>query len=171
MVSSADGTKLAAVENSGQIYTSIDSGVTWTARDSNRNWRSIASSEYGTKLVATVYGGGIYTSTDSGATWSAKAVMPLNWRAIASSADGSTLTAAVYNGEIWKSTDSGANWTEINSTRKWSGISISDNGNVLAAVESGGTVYVSQKRDRRKIQSVSRNFFRGIRINFILEVT
>ncbi|MEI6052127.1 MAG: leucine-rich repeat protein, partial [Opitutaceae bacterium] len=45
IASSADGTKLAAVEYTGQIYTSTDSGVTWTAQASgSRNWVSIASS-------------------------------------------------------------------------------------------------------------------------------
>ena len=34
--SSADGTKLAVAVNNGQIYTSTDSGVTWTPRENNR---------------------------------------------------------------------------------------------------------------------------------------
>ncbi len=38
-------------------------GVTWTARDSNRNWDSVASSSDGGRLVAGVYGGQLYTST------------------------------------------------------------------------------------------------------------
>ena len=46
----------------GQIYISTDSGVSWTARDSNRQWMSVASSADGNKLVAVVYGGQIYTS-------------------------------------------------------------------------------------------------------------
>lgn len=62
IASSADGTKLVAVERLEQIYTSTDSGLSWTAQDSNRNWRGIASSADGTKLAATVDGGQIYTS-------------------------------------------------------------------------------------------------------------
>jgi hypothetical protein len=55
IASSADGTKLAAVVYGGQIYTSTDSGVTWTAQASgSRTWTSIASSEDGTKLAAVV---------------------------------------------------------------------------------------------------------------------
>jgi photosystem II stability/assembly factor-like uncharacterized protein len=46
-----------------QIYTSTDSGATWTARDSSRSWYSVASSADGTKLVAVEQGGQIYTST------------------------------------------------------------------------------------------------------------
>ena len=48
----------------GQIYTSANSGLSWTARDSNRDWRTVASSADGTKLVAVVQGGEIYTSTE-----------------------------------------------------------------------------------------------------------
>jgi ligand-binding sensor protein len=66
VASSADGTKLVAVVYGGQIYTSTDSGVTWTPQASNRNWFGVASSADGTKLVAVVDGGQIYTSTDSG---------------------------------------------------------------------------------------------------------
>ncbi|MCK5268826.1 MAG: InlB B-repeat-containing protein, partial [Spirochaetes bacterium] len=60
ITSSADGTKLAAL-GFEQIYTSTDSGATWTARDSSRQWNSITSSADGTKLAATVVGGQIYT--------------------------------------------------------------------------------------------------------------
>jgi len=38
VASSSDGTKLVAVVNGGFIYTSTDSGVNWTQRDSSRNW-------------------------------------------------------------------------------------------------------------------------------------
>ncbi len=64
VASSADGTKLVAVVNSGKIYTSSDSGETWVARDSDRGWISVASSADGTKLVAVVYSSKIYTSSD-----------------------------------------------------------------------------------------------------------
>ncbi|MEY4488641.1 MAG: hypothetical protein RIQ79_1149, partial [Verrucomicrobiota bacterium] len=44
VASSADGTKLVAVVYDGPIYTSTDSGFTWTARTVNINWSSVASS-------------------------------------------------------------------------------------------------------------------------------
>jgi len=37
----------------GQIYTSTDSGATWTAREGDRNWNGITSSADGSKLAAT----------------------------------------------------------------------------------------------------------------------
>ena len=56
IASSSDGTKLAAVELGGYIYTSSDSGATWTQATSacSRNWGGY-------------YSGYIYTSTISGA--------------------------------------------------------------------------------------------------------
>jgi photosystem II stability/assembly factor-like uncharacterized protein len=58
MASSADGTKLAFGDNGGYIYTSTDSGATWTERTTmgSNQWISIASSSDGTKLAA----GGLY---------------------------------------------------------------------------------------------------------------
>lgn len=50
-----------ALEHGGQIYTSTDSGANWTARETNRTWRAVASNSDGTKLVAVVIGGQIYT--------------------------------------------------------------------------------------------------------------
>ena len=102
-----------AVGYIGQIYTSTDSGVTWTAHESNRNWYSVASSADGTKLVALPESGQIYTSTDSGVSWTARA-SNREWRSVASSADGTKLVAVVggsYVGQIHTSTDSGVNWT------------------------------------------------------------
>jgi photosystem II stability/assembly factor-like uncharacterized protein len=102
---SSDGTKVVAVGNS-QIYTSTDSGVSWTARDSSRNWYSVASSADGNKLVAVVYGGQIFTSTNSGASWTARD-STRDWCTVASSSDGNKLIAAVnsLSGRIYTSTD------------------------------------------------------------------
>jgi hypothetical protein len=56
---SSDGTKLAATSLSspqapGQIYTSTDSGQTWTAEGPSQFWSSITSSADGMKLAAFV---------------------------------------------------------------------------------------------------------------------
>ena len=61
VASSADGTKLVA--GLGYIYTSADSGVTWT-QTSAPGWGqwSVASSADGARLVAAAEGGLIYTS-------------------------------------------------------------------------------------------------------------
>ena len=66
IASSADGTKLAAGVGGGSIYTSSDSGATWTEQTAagSRYWRSIAMSSDGTKLAAGVYGDSIYRSEE-----------------------------------------------------------------------------------------------------------
>jgi hypothetical protein len=65
VASSADGTKLVAVANlfpdGGYIYTSADSGATWTQTGTQQDWSSVASSADGTKLVAVANAGYIYT--------------------------------------------------------------------------------------------------------------
>ena len=115
IASSSNGTKLAAVVwGGGYIYTSTDSGATWTQATSagSRDWISIASSSDGTKLAAVVYNGYVYTSTDSGASWTQQSSAgSRRWWSIASSSDGTKLAAVVYNGYIYTSTDSGATWT------------------------------------------------------------
>jgi hypothetical protein len=84
VASSSDGTNLVAVSikigaSGGLIYTSSNSGATWTQTTAPRqDWQEVASSSDGTKLVAVSsnlvatghpVGGFIYTSSDSGATW------------------------------------------------------------------------------------------------------
>ena len=91
----------------GQIYTSTNSGVTWTPRESNRYWTAVASSSDGTQLVAVegsgqLYTGGqIYTSTYSGVTWTPHESARNWYRGLASSSDGTQLVAAVYGGQIY----------------------------------------------------------------------
>ena len=77
-----------------------DGSWTWTARESARSWRAIASSSDGTKLAAVVVGGQIYTSTDSGVTWIARE-STRDWRGITSSSDGTKLAAVAYGGQIY----------------------------------------------------------------------
>jgi hypothetical protein len=110
VASSSDGTKLVAVSaGSGAwgtffdgIYTSIDSGATWTQTSApHMGWLSVASSADGNKLVAVVDGGGIYTSTDSGATWTQTSAPYAGWQSVASSSDGNKLVAVVYGGGIY----------------------------------------------------------------------
>ncbi len=118
-------------------------GVTWTPRQSNRQWISIASSADGTKLGAVVSSGQIYTSTDSGVTWTARENSRL-WQCIASSADGTKLAAVQFNGYIFTSADSGVTWTARGDYRQWVSIASSADGTKLAAVATGGSqIYTS----------------------------
>ena len=81
IASSSDGTTLAAAVNLGNIWTSTDSGGTWTERpvnDHSQNFQGIALSSDGSRLAAVISadcrglecaGGAIWTSTDGGQTW------------------------------------------------------------------------------------------------------
>ena len=150
IASSSDGTKLVAAVSvvdvgegtftPGRIYTSTDSGATWTQRDSaDRLWMDVASSDDGTKLVGVVYNGRIYTSTDSGANWTQRDSADRNWTGIASSADGTKLVGVVNNGRIYTSTDSGVNWTQRDTAnREWWAVASSADGTKLVAVGNSG---------------------------------
>jgi hypothetical protein len=113
VASSADGTRLVAAAQGGNIYTSSDSGAAWIARGTSRTWTSVASSANGSRLVAGSEDD-LFTSTDFGENWYPCAV-PNRWRAVASAADGIHLVARSESlpaeGEISLSTDGGTTWT------------------------------------------------------------
>ncbi len=140
----AGGWKLA--QNASQVAVtkniSGNFGGIWTAHESNRNWRAVASSSDGSKLVAVVSTGQIYTSTDSGLNWSAQE-SARNWISTASSSDGSKLVAVVNGGQIYTSTDSGLNWTARDINRSWTSVASSSDGSKLVAVVLGGQIYTS----------------------------
>jgi hypothetical protein len=161
LASSADGSKLVGLAN-GVIYTSRNSGTTWTktSAPTNYGWGAVASSADGRELVATAADSSaivIYTSTNSGTTW-LKASAPTNyyWSTVASSADGGKLVAAAnlyngaYSGAIYTSTNSGIAWamTSAPTNFPWSYVASSADGTKLVAVASEtpdalGTIYLS----------------------------
>ncbi len=155
IASSADGTKLAATINNYYIYTSTNSGATWTEQigSGNRYWSSIASSSDGTKLVAavgyTIYNanqtGEIYVSVNSGVTWTPVTSGNLAWSSVASSANGSILVAAVRSGAIYTSTNSGSTWNAVSGTSgyQWNSVACSYDGTKIAGVDGGGYLYTS----------------------------
>jgi len=108
VASSADGTKLVAVEtgggSGGGIYTSINSGSTWTQQTNApvKIWAAIASSADGSKLVAASQNGGIYNSINYGVLWNQQSGTTNKlWNCLASSADGGKLAAGVFGGGIY----------------------------------------------------------------------
>ena len=156
VASSADGTKLVAVvgnnvSQTGQIYTSTNTGSTWTARDSARQWLSVASSADGTRLIAAAYGSGstpgAYTSANSGVTWTLQ-VGATYCSAVASSANGTNLMAAFSSGTsqgIWTSANAGlaGSWVQRTNIGNWVAVASSSDGTRLAAAVGGGQIYVS----------------------------
>jgi hypothetical protein len=136
IASSADGSRLAAVASVNGIYTSVDSGITWTATSvPSAQWRSIASSADGSKLVAAVFGGGVYTN--SGTSWAVTGSGSGNWISVASSASGSTLYAAASGGAVYKSSNAGASWSAVTVSASWVSVACSADGTRFAAAASG----------------------------------
>ncbi len=147
VASSADGSKLQQPSTTASSTPPPDSGATWTAQETHRNWWSVASSADGSKLVAAVHGGQLYTSTDSGVTWTARETVR-NWTAVALSADGRRLAAAASTVRstrlvIWEVTG-----TMRGSTRNYRAIASSADGRKLLAAEPGGKLYTSAMAKR-----------------------
>jgi hypothetical protein len=104
VASSADGMKLVAAgeiflsgptDGYGAIYTSTNSGLTWTMTTAPHfPWAALASSADGSEFVAASGAGLIVFSVDSGATWTSADAPAKAWTAITSSGDGSKLVAA-----------------------------------------------------------------------------
>jgi photosystem II stability/assembly factor-like uncharacterized protein len=148
VASSADGSKLVALGGS-RIYTSTDSGATWTPRtDAIPRLSAVASSADGSKLIAAVFGssGQLYTSTDSGESWTPHEPGH-SWWQVASSADGSKLVAAELHGDLYTSTDGGMTWTaratDSDNFQNWTSVASSADGTKLVAVERGGRIHTS----------------------------
>jgi photosystem II stability/assembly factor-like uncharacterized protein len=146
IATSADGSKLAAVDNSGGgIWISTNFGTNWSqtsAPSDIAQWQSIASSSDGTRLAAVDNAGnGIWVSRDSGTTWTqTPAPTDPSWNSIAASTDGARLAAVDDTGGIWTSPDGGKDWTETSASTNasWFAIASSSNGSKLAAVDNGG---------------------------------
>lgn len=129
IASSADGTRMAAVVEGGQIWVSTDAGATWGARASagTRNWKSIAISGDGTRIAAfettattvfvfghgsTTYSSEIWLSNDGGSTWSRSIKRTGGYfKRIVISPDGIKIAAVGYGG-VWISINGGLSWTQ-----------------------------------------------------------
>lgn len=84
--------------------------ASWRARETVRNWRSVATSAEGSRLIAAVNGGFLYTSTDRGLNWTQRETSR-SWRWVASSANGQRLAAVAGTNQVFVSTDAGGTWT------------------------------------------------------------
>ena len=154
MASSADGTKLLAV-NSVNIYTSTNSGITWRAANPtpfSDLWHAAAVSSDGV-IMAAGSSGGLYISTNSGVSWLLNTSAPQTfwYWSIACSADGTKMIAAPYYDNItgnpqllYVSQDSGTTWAATSApSNHWTAVASSADGTKLFATGFNGPIYYS----------------------------
>lgn len=154
ITSSSDGTKLAATEFYGSIYTSADSGTTWVERQASvvdKSWQAIAYSPDGSHLYASD-NDVIYISTDDGATWTTSASaggggLYLNGISFANTSGTSLVGVDNITNNMVTSTDAGATWTDHPAPdgQLWIAIESYANGMKLVAADGGidGYLYTS----------------------------
>ena len=143
IASSADGTRLVAVSDG--IYTSADSGITWTAVSEHPppfppTFLDVASSADGETLIAGGQWTFVWVSRNRGLTWEQMEIRG-QWTSVAVSADGSRLHAANSANRIHSSADGGATWTEGADRRNWSALTTDSSGTRLVAAELGGGIH------------------------------
>lgn len=145
IAASRDGRRLVAAAN--YVYTSTDSGLSWTRREQASGCSRVASSADGARLAAIGYGGRILISSDGGETWAAQEESRA-WSAIAINADGTRLAATVFGGPIYLSSDAGQSWSASGESRNWTSVAISASGLKLAAVARDEPIYLSNDAGR-----------------------
>ena len=139
----------------GDLWTSSDSGATWTDRTPSGpahllDWASVASDSTGTNLVAV--GAGIWTSADAGQTWTQQTTSSQQacWVSVASDSTGVYLVAASgvesETGDIWTSADSGVTWTNQTagtsaSGQIWRAVTSDSTGTHLVAITTTGGIW------------------------------
>lgn len=158
VASSADGMKLVAVSGEsccGTIYTSTNSGTTWTPRatPAGRVWSGVATSADGFRVVA-VSRGQPFISADSGLTWTTPSTsfpQSLQFEAVSCSADGHLMLASGfqvptdnYLYSLYRSVDGGTNWTIIDALQmRIAALCSSGDGKIVFAGAKPGLIYTS----------------------------
>ncbi len=144
VASNAAGTTLVAVGGASgvaDIYTSTDSGATWTAQTSPVAQTLYGVTWDGSRFIAVGANGTIIADTDGLGTWTDNYSLasPVVLNSVVS---GGGMLTAVGSGVAVSSTDGGVNWTY--------GLGVADNlrdvvwdGTEMLAVGDGGAVLVS----------------------------
>jgi hypothetical protein len=169
VASSGIGTTLAAAVYGGSVYTSVNSGSSWSVGSGapvNSTGIALAMSSDGTKMAAAVNNGGIWTSSNSGTSWAQQTNAPTtNWTAIACSADGQRLAAAASGGSIYVSGNEGMTWVQDTTSpvQNWSALAMSSSGSELAGAGAGtGYIYTSQATAETATTTGTNGFLCGV---------
>jgi hypothetical protein len=145
-MSSSGQIQVVTDDTFGFIFISKDFGVTWTARDTNRNWKGCALSSDGIKQASLVDGGDIYQSTNTGDSWNRKQIVysnPFNSidiTGVAVSDNGQYVMYAAYGNFIYTSSNFGKSFMRKHVINTYSDVAMSANGLIQIAVRHGGLV-------------------------------
>jgi len=133
--------------NMGSIWTSSDSGQTWTERFNQiLYWRpQCFISDSGQYQIAT--GGGIstllYESTNFGVDWSGRDSSRYWLRAAMSSDASYQLASVASTGYLYRSINSGNDWSTVSSSLQWQDVAVSGTGQYQVATAYNNGVYTS----------------------------
>jgi hypothetical protein len=143
------------------IWTSTDSGASWTDRTppttAAEHWSGVASDATGTHLVAVadtneqLSAQDVWTSANAGATWTKRASMTSTSKLLESALVVSDTTGAhlvVADGDIWTSSDSGVTWIDqtvaaLGTPESWVGLASDASGQRLVGATAYGDVWTS----------------------------
>ena len=144
LASSADGTRLIVV-NGGSLWTSSDSGLTWSARTpaGTGPWETVISSADGAHLLAFNGANQLWASSDGGVSWTQRNTsLPPGFVEIISSSSGAVLAGRVLTGTgnvLYISSDGGTTWQRLTGPEApyWNGTAISGDGTTLFVAAPG----------------------------------
>jgi len=141
---SLDGTVMVASQGvdeigyAGQIWTSTDSGASWTSNGPHLMWSSVAMNSNGTLMLAAASTPSalVYSSSNFGVTWTATSQYG---NQVGVSPDGTTIVAGETDGSLVVSFDGGSNWVEQFGSPQapWSSLALSSNGRYIVGCVSG----------------------------------
>ena len=140
VASSADGTKLAASMMTGGIFTSANSGTTWSS-NTVAPFFSLAMSADGNNLAGAGLIG-LFYSSNAGATWAPLLNGPAITNRVACSTNGLVLFG-LGKTDIYSSVNGGSTWvTNIAPASNWMAIAVSQDGSRGVAAVAGGGIYI-----------------------------
>jgi len=146
---SANGTRFYASLHGGPIFTSADSGVTWSAVGPNTKWGPLTCSADGSKIMAPctdgIYDAPFFVSTNFGVTWANAPLAKFPWVAVACSAYGVNMYALAEARYLFFSRDSGHTWGTGSTLPSidWESLACSADGTRLIASIRWATIITS----------------------------
>ena len=110
------GNELYAGTNNGAVYRSLDTGATWTLRNTGLPTANVFALVSMDSLLFAATGQGVYMTSDAGSSWSLRSTGMTTTDARALCVAGSKLLCGTAYGGVFMSTDKGATWSPRNTS-------------------------------------------------------